>query len=58
VIRGVIKLILGGVMIAGGATGQLALRDTNGSGPFIGMGILLCALGVWSIVGSRCNKQP
>ncbi len=56
-LRGAIRLILGGVMIVGGATGQLTFRGTNSTGPLIGLGVLLCALGVWNIVGSRQKSQ-
>jgi hypothetical protein len=50
---GIINIVLGGVMIAGGATGKLVLIGTSSSTAIMVVGAVLVALGGYRIFKSR-----
>lgn len=50
---GVISLIIGFVMVAGGASGQLVLRGTNRSDLLMLLGIVVLAYGAYVTYKSR-----
>ncbi len=41
------RIIIGIVMIVGGASGKLALRGTNSSGALVVVGVLLLGYGIY-----------
>jgi hypothetical protein len=47
--RGVINLIMGGIMIIGGLSGGLVLRGTESGGALALFGLLLLGLGIYRI---------
>lgn len=47
------NIIIGLVMIIGGATGKLALRGTHSSGGLVVVGILLLGWGIFSLTRNR-----
>jgi hypothetical protein len=47
------NIIIGLVMIIGGATGKLALRGTHSSGALVVIGVLLLGWGVFSMTRNR-----
>jgi len=47
------NIIIGLVMIIGGATGKLALIGTQSSGALVVFGVLLLGWGIYQIVKSR-----
>lgn len=49
------NIIIGLVMIIGGATGKLSLRGTNSSGALVAIGVALLGWGIYQIVRSRNN---
>ncbi len=49
------NIIIGLVMIIGGASGKLALRGTNSTAALIAIGVILLGWGVFQIVRSRNN---
>ena len=51
--RGIVNIILGGIFVAGGASGQLVFIGTSSSLAIIVVGVLLMGFGVWRIVKSR-----
>lgn len=49
------NIIIGLVMIIGGASGKLALRGTNSTAALIAIGVALLGWGVFQVVRSRNN---
>jgi len=47
------NIIIGLVMIIGGATGKLALRGTGSSGALVAIGIALLAWGIFKLARSK-----
>lgn len=47
------NIIIGLVMIIGGATGKLALRGTSSSGALVALGVGLLAWGVFQLARNR-----
>ena len=47
------NIIWGVVCLAGGASGQLALRGTNSSGALMAVGGVLIAIGIFQVVKAR-----
>ena len=48
--RGIFNIVLGGVFIVGGLTGNLALRGTDSSGAIVIVGVGLVLYGLYRIV--------
>jgi hypothetical protein len=53
---GIFNLVIGGVMIAGGASGKLTLIGTNSSVALLVIGIGVAGLGLYQIVKSRRGR--
>jgi len=49
------NIIIGLVMIIGGATGKLALRGTSSSGALVAIGVGLLGWGIFQMVRGRNN---
>lgn len=49
------NIIIGLVMIIGGASGKLALRGTNSTAALIAIGVALLGWGIFQVVRSRNN---
>lgn len=49
------NIIIGLVMIIGGASGKLALRGTNSTGALVAIGVALLGWGIFQVVRSRNN---
>lgn len=47
------NIIIGLVMIIGGATGKLALRGTNSSGALVAIGVALLGWGIFQLARNR-----
>jgi hypothetical protein len=52
--RGIINLIIGGVMVIGGLSGSLVLKGTQSGGGLAVVGLVLIGVGVYRIA----NKPP
>lgn len=53
--RGILNLVLGGIMIVGGLDGGLVLRGTDSGGALAVFGAVLVALGLYRI--SSASKK-
>jgi hypothetical protein len=53
VMRGVLNIVIGGVFIVGGLTGNLALRGTESGYALAAVGGLLVVVGIFRLVKSR-----
>ena len=51
--RGILSLIIGGVMVAGGLSGQLVLRGTGSGGGLAAVGLVVIGIGVFRIVRAK-----
>ena len=51
--RGVLNIVIGGVFIVGGLTGNLALRGTESGHALAAVGGLLVVVGIFRLVKSR-----
>ena len=51
--RGILSIIIGGVMVAGGLSGQLVLRGTGSGGGLAAVGALVIGIGVYRIVRAK-----
>jgi hypothetical protein len=47
------SLIFGIIMIIGGASGKLVLIGTNSSTALVGVGVVVTAIGVFQMMGSK-----
>lgn len=47
--RGLLNIIVGGVFIAGGASGEMVLIGTESSGALMGVGVLIALFGVYQM---------
>ena len=47
--RGVGNLVIGGICIAGGASGKLALIGTNSGVALLVVGAVMAGIGVWQL---------
>ncbi len=56
--RGVITIIIGLVMIIGGASGQLVLKGTGSSGALAVVGIVMIGIGIFRIASAAKRDQP
>ena len=56
--RGVITIIIGLVMIIGGASGQLVLKGTSSSGALAVVGVVMIGIGIWRIANAAKRDQP
>jgi hypothetical protein len=54
--RGIVNLILGGLFIVGGASGQLVFIGTQSSIAILAFGVVLVGLGVYRIVKARTAR--
>lgn len=54
--RGIISIIIGGVMVVGGLSGGMVLRGTSSSGGLAVIGFVVIGLGIFRIV--KANNQP
>lgn len=45
--RGVLNLIIGGVMVVGGLSGSLVLKGTQSGGALAAVGGVLCCVGIY-----------
>jgi len=55
--RGLWSVLVGLVMIIGGASGQLALRGTNSSTALIVVGVCVLAFGGYQLIADWRKKQ-
>jgi hypothetical protein len=52
-VRGIISIVIGGIMIAGGLSGQLVLRGTSSGVAIAVVGGVVAAIGVYRIIAAR-----
>jgi hypothetical protein len=53
--RGIFNLIIGGVMIVGGLSGQLVLKGTSSGGALAAIGAFLVGLGIYRISQNKSS---
>ena len=56
--RGIISIIIGGVMVVGGLSGGMVLRGTESSGGLAVVGFVVIGLGVFRIVKANNQNPP
>lgn len=56
--RGIISIIIGGVMVVGGLSGGLVLRGTSSSGGLAVVGFIVIGLGVFRIIKANNQTPP
>lgn len=54
--RGVINLILGGIMIIGGLSGDLVLKGTDSGGALAIFGVIIAGVGIFRLTSA--TKKP
>ena len=47
--RGILNLIIGGVMVIGGLSGGLVLKGTQSGGALAAVGAVLCGVGLYRL---------
>ncbi|MBK7863430.1 MAG: hypothetical protein IPJ65_33475 [Archangiaceae bacterium] len=53
--RGLLSIVIGGVMVVGGLTGNLVLRGTSSSGGLALVGFLVLGMGIFRV--ARANQS-
>jgi hypothetical protein len=51
--RGIFNLVIGGVMIIGGLSGNLVLKGTSSGGALALIGVFLAGLGIYRMTQSK-----
>jgi hypothetical protein len=51
--RGIVNIVIGGIFVVGGLTGNLALRGTQSGTAIAVVGVALILFGIFRIVSSR-----
>ncbi len=51
--RGIINIVIGGVMLVGGLSGNLVMRGTSSGGALAALGGVLIAVGVYRLFQGR-----
>ena len=51
--RGIINLIIGGVMVVGGLSGGLMLKGTQSSGGLAVVGLVLIGVGIYRMANNK-----
>ena len=56
--RGIGNLLIGGIFIAGGLSGQMVLIGTNSPGALAGVGALLAGWGLFQMMQGSGGGEP
>jgi hypothetical protein len=51
--RGILNIIIGGIMIVGGLSGNLVLKGTHSGGALAGVGALIVLIGIFRLMRAR-----